>query len=123
MVLDLDNTCWVGVIGDDGLDGIGIGTEIVVSETFTSFQKYARELKQRGISLAVRSKNDLSNAQEGFEHPHSILKYGDFISFKANWDPKHQNIIEIVKEINIGIDSLVFIDDNPVEEILYPHKP
>ena len=88
---------------------------------FTKFN--AKELKQRGITLAVCSKNDLSNAQEGFEPPNSILKYDDFISFKANWDPKHQNIIEIVKEINIGIDSLVFIDDSPVEAILYPNKP
>jgi FkbH-like protein len=118
LVLDLDNTCWGGVIGDDGLSGIQIGTETAVSEAFTSFQKYAKELKQRGITLAVCSKNDFINAKEGFAHPESILKFDDFSSFKANWDPKHQNIIDIAKDINIGIDSLVFIDDNPVERAI-----
>jgi len=124
LVLDLDNTCWGGVIGDDGLDGIDIGTETAIAETFTSFQKYAKELKQRGIVLAVCSKNDFKNAKEGFEHPDSILKFDDFTSFKANWSPKNQNIIEIAKEINIGIDSLVFIDDNPVErDIVFSQLP
>ena len=115
LVLDLDNTCWGGVIGDDGLNGIHIGTETAIAESYTSFQKYAKELKHRGITLSVCSKNDFKNAKEGFEHPESILKFDDFTSFKANWDPKHQNILDIAKEINIGIDSLVFIDDNPVE--------
>ena len=115
LVLDLDNTCWGGVIGDDGLDGIYIGTETAIAETFTALQKYAKELKERGVTLAVCSKNDFKNAKEGFEHPESILTFDDFTSFKANWDPKHQNIMDIAKEINIGIDSLVFIDDNPVE--------
>jgi FkbH-like protein len=115
LVLDLDNTCWGGIIGDDGIDGIHIGTETALAESFTQLQKYALELKNRGITLAVCSKNDFMNAKEGFSHPNSILKFDDFTSFKANWDPKHQNIIDIAKEINIGIDSLVFIDDNPVE--------
>jgi len=115
LVLDLDNTCWGGVIGDDGLDGIIIGTETAVGEAYTAFQKYVKMLKSRGIALAVCSKNDFQNAKEGFSHPESILSFDDFTAFKANWEPKHQNIIEIAKEINIGIDSLVFIDDNPVE--------
>ena len=115
LVLDLDNTCWGGVIGDDGLDGICIGTETSLAEAFTAFQSYVKEFKDRGIMLAVCSKNDFQNAKDGFSHPDSILKFDDFISFKANWEPKHQNIINIAKEINIGIDSLVFIDDNPVE--------
>ncbi len=115
LVLDLDNTCWGGVIGDDGLDGIHIGTETAIAESYTSFQQYAKELKQRGITLAVCSKNDFKNAKEGFEHPESILKFDDFTSFKANWNPKHENILDMAREINIGIDSLVFIDDNPVE--------
>jgi FkbH-like protein len=124
LVLDLDNTCWGGVIGDDGLDGIHIGTETAIAETFTSLQSYAKELKQRGITLAVCSKNDFKNAKEGFEHPESILCFDDFTSFKANWDPKHQNILDIAKEINIGIDSLVFIDDNPVErDIVFSQIP
>ncbi len=115
LVLDLDNTCWGGVIGDDGLHGIIIGSETALAESYSSFQSYVKELKHRGITLSVCSKNDFENAKEGFTHPDSILKFDDFTSFKANWDPKHQNIIDIAKEINIGIDSLVFIDDNPVE--------
>lgn len=115
LVLDLDNTCWGGVIGDDGLSGISIGSETAIAETYTQFQKYAKELKDRGIMLSVCSKNDFKNAKEGFEHPDTVLKFDDFTSFKANWEPKHQNIVDIAKEINIGIDSLVFIDDNPVE--------
>ena len=118
LVLDLDNTCWGGVIGDDGIEGISIGLETSVAESFTSFQKYVKALKLRGVILAVCSKNDLQNAKEGFEHPDSFLVFDDFTSFKANWDPKHQNILDIVNEINIGIDSFVFIDDNPVERDL-----
>ena len=115
LVLDLDNTCWGGVIGDDGLDRIHIGTETAVAESYTVFQKYTKELKDRGITLAICSKNDFENAKEGFKHPESILKFDDFTSFKANWNPKNHNILDIAKSINIGIDSLVFIDDNPVE--------
>lgn len=124
LVLDLDNTCWGGVIGDDGLHGIHIGTETAIAESYTVFQKYVKELKYRGITLAVCSKNDFVNAKEGFTHPESILKFDDFTSFKANWDPKYQNIQDIAKEINIGIDSLVFIDDNPVErDIVFSQVP
>jgi FkbH-like protein len=115
LVLDLDNTCWGGIIGDDGLTGISIGTETAIAEAYTQFQKYVKELKDRGITLAVCSKNDFKNAKEGFNHPDSVLKFDDLTSFKANWEPKHLNILAIAKEINIGIDSLVFIDDNPVE--------
>jgi len=115
LVLDLDNTCWGGVIGDDGLDGIVIGTETAVAESYSAFQQYAKALKRMGVTLAVCSKNDPRNAKEGFNHPDSILKQDDFTSFHANWDPKYQNIIAVAKDINIGIDSLVFIDDNPVE--------
>lgn len=115
LVVDLDNTCWGGIIGDDGLDGIHIGVETAIAEAYSAFQTYAKELKERGITLAVCSKNDFKNAREGFNHPDTVLKFEDFTSFKANWDPKHENIQDISKEINIGIDSLVFIDDNPVE--------
>lgn len=115
LVLDLDNTCWGGVIGDDGLDGIQIGSETAIAEAYSTFQKYASELKERGITLAVCSKNDSANAKEGFTHPDSVLKVEDFTAFKANWEPKHTNIVAIAQEINIGLDSLVFIDDNPVE--------
>jgi FkbH-like protein len=115
LVLDLDNTCWGGVIGDDGLNGIGLGNETAYGESFMYFQNFVKELKNRGIILAVCSKNELAIAKEGFTHSDSVLKFEDFVSFKANWDPKHQNIFTIAEEINIGLDSLVFIDDNPVE--------
>ena len=118
LILDLDNTCWGGVIGDDGINGINIGTETPLSESYTFFQEYVKELNDRGITLAVCSKNDFKNAKEGFNHPDSILNYDDFTSFKANWNSKDQNILDISKEINIGIESLVFIDDNPVERDL-----
>jgi FkbH-like protein len=115
LVLDLDNTCWGGVIGDDGLEGIQIGTETAVSEAHTLFQKYVKELRDRGIIIAICSKNNYGTAKKGFDHPESILNFSDFSVFKANWNPKHNNIEEIAKEINIGIDSLVFIDDSPME--------
>jgi FkbH-like protein len=115
LVLDLDNTCWGGVIGDEGVNGIGLGNETATGESFLYFQNYVAELKQRGIILAVCSKNDHENAKEGFTHSDSVLKFEDFTVFKANWEPKHQNIEAIAKEINIGLDSLVFIDDNAVE--------
>jgi len=118
LVLDLDNTCWGGVIGDDGLSGIEVGLETATSEAFTYFQNYIRELKNRGIILAVCSKNNFNNAKEGFSHPDTVLKFQDFSSFKANFDHKHYNIINIGNDINIGLDSLVFIDDNPVEREL-----
>jgi FkbH-like protein len=89
-----------------------------VSESFTSFQKYVKELKERGVTLAICSKNSLENAKLGFEHPDSILVIDDITSFKANWLPKHENLIKIAKEINIGVESLVFIDDNRIERDL-----
>lgn len=115
LILDLDNTCWGGVIGDDGCHGIHIGTENAIAESYSSFQKYAKDLKDIGVILAVCSKNDFENAKEGFSHPESILQFDDFTSFMANWSPKNKNIIKISKKINIGTDSLVFIDDNPAE--------
>ena len=118
LVLDLDNTCWGGVISDDGLSGISIGTETAISESYTGFQKYIKSLQGRGVILAACSKNDFENAKEGFNHPDTILKFEDFSSFKANWNEKYKNIIEIVREVNIGLDSLVFIDDNPFEREL-----
>lgn len=118
LVLDLDNTCWGGVIGDDGLSGIAIGTDSALGEAHHYFQQYVRELKQRGVMLAVCSKNDEQNALSGFSHPDSVLQAEDFIVFKANWEAKHVNIKAIAEEINIGMDSLVFVDDNPVERNL-----
>lgn len=118
LVLDLDNTLWGGIIGDDGLEGIIIGTETPQAEAFTEFQRYCKSLKERGIILAVCSKNDDDVARSGFTHPDSVLKAEDFASFVANWEPKNVNIRRIASELNIGLDSLVFIDDNPAERAI-----
>ncbi len=124
LVLDLDNTLWGGVIGDDGLEGIQIGNETAQSEAYTEFQKYVKTLKSRGVILAACSKNDEESARQGFSHPDSILSVDDFSVFKANWSPKHQNILSISKSLNIGMDSLVFVDDNPAErDIVRNNEP
>ena len=115
LVLDLDNTLWGGVIGDDGVENIKIGHETPAAEAYTAWQEYVLRLKERGIILAVCSKNEDDVAKSGFAHPDSVLKLNDFAAFKANWMPKNENIAAIAREINIGTDSLVFIDDNPAE--------
>lgn len=115
LVLDLDHTLWGGVIGDDGMENIEIGHETPTAEAYTVFQRYVMDLKKRGVILAICSKNEEDIARSGFEHPDSVLHVEDFISFHANWKPKNINIKEIAEEINIGTDSLVFIDDNPAE--------
>ena len=115
VVLDLDNTLWGGVIGDDGLEGIALG-EFDEGEAFVAFQTFIRELKRRGIILAVVSKNEHAAAVLPFrEHPHMVLKEEDISVFVANWDNKADNIRLIQKTLNIGFDSLVFLDDNPFE--------
>ena len=116
LVLDLDNTLWGGVIGDDGLDGIKIGEGDAIGEAFKTFQKYIKSIKDRGILLAVCSKNEESNALAPFEQlPDMILKRDDFVSFRANWEGKPANLEAIARELNIGLDALVFVDDNPAE--------
>ncbi len=119
LVLDLDNTVWGGVIGDDGLEGIALGQGSPLGEAYTAFQEYARELSRRGVILAVCSKNDEANALEPFEkHPDMVLRRGDIASFVANWSNKADNIRAIAQELNIGLDALCFIDDNPFERNL-----
>jgi FkbH-like protein len=115
LVLDLDNTLWGGVIGDDGLTGIRLGKETPEGEAFTAFQRYCLELKTRGVLLAVCSKNEPKMAQEGFSHPDSVLKLTDFAAFKAGWGPKYEALVDMARELNLGLDSFVFFDDNPVE--------
>ena len=115
LVLDLDNTCWGGVVGEDGVAGLDIGSETASSQAYMDFQKNIIELKNRGVSLAVCSKNNYEDALQGLEHPSNILKLKDFVSFKANWDRKDKNILEISNELNLNVDSFVFVDDNPSE--------
>jgi len=118
LVLDLDNTLWGGVIGDDGVEKIQIGRETPVAEAYTAFQEYCLSLRNRGVLLAVCSKNNEETAKQGFQHPDSILKLEHISCFKANWDPKHENIALIAKELNLGADSFVFVDDNPAERAI-----
>ena len=118
LVLDLDNTLWGGVIGDDGLSGIQIG-ELGTGHAFSDFQKWLKELKNRGILLTVCSKNNEDTAKEPFEkHPEMVLRLEDFSMFVANWEDKARNIRTIQQALNIGMESMVFLDDNPFEREL-----
>jgi FkbH-like protein len=118
LVLDLDNTLWGGVIGDDGVDRIQLGRETPLAEAYTAFQEYCLDLRSRGVLLAVCSKNDEAIARSGFDHPSSVLKLEHFAAFKANWNPKHENLLEIAQELSLGVDSFVFVDDNPAERAI-----
>ena len=116
LVLDLDNTLWGGVIGDDGLDGIKLGQGDPLGEAYLAFQHYVAALGKRGIVLAVCSKNDPDIARTVFtDHPETVLRLSDFACFVANWDDKAGNLRRIARELNLGLDSLVFVDDNPAE--------
>lgn len=117
-VLDMDNTLWGGVIGDDGVDNIVLGQEEAVGQAYSEFQKYIKEHKQLGIILNIDSKNDYENAVSGLKHPDSEFSTEDFISFKANWEPKDKNFSDIANELNLLPESLVFIDDNPAERYI-----
>lgn len=114
-VLDLDNTLWGGVVGDDGADNIEIGQETPMGQLYSEFQEYLKAHKELGVLLTIDSKNDEENALAGLNRPDSVLKPEDFLVIKANWENKDRNILEIAQELNIGTDSLVFVDDNPAE--------
>ena len=114
-VLDLDNTLWGGIVGDDGADNIEIGQETSIAQLYSEFQGYLKNHKDLGILLTVNSKNEEENALAGLKRPDSVLKPEDFIVIKANWNPKDMNTREIASELNIGADALVFVDDNPAE--------
>jgi FkbH-like protein len=119
IALDLDNTLWGGVIGDDGLKGIALGQGTPRGEAYTAFQQYVRDLKARGIILAVCSKNDEGIAKEVFEkHPEMVLRLEDVSCFVANWGDKARNLRTIAERLNIGLDSIVLVDDNPAERSL-----
>jgi FkbH-like protein len=114
-VLDLDNTLWGGVIGEDGVDHIALGPEDSKGQAYLEFQRYLKEHKQLGLILNINSKNDEENAKKGLEHPDSELKPDDFIVIKANWESKDRNFKQIAEELNLLPESLVFVDDNPAE--------
>lgn len=115
LVLDLDNTLWGGVAGDDGVDGIQLGQGSASGEAFLAFQRYAAQLARRGVILAVCSKNDLDVAEAAFAHREMAIARGAVAAFIANWDDKAGNLRRIATLLDIGLDSLVFIDDNPAE--------
>lgn len=115
LVCDLDNTLWGGVIGEDGVDGIKIGNSNIQSEVFSDIQRYIKSLKERGVILCIASKNDLDEVKLGFSNENMILKLSDFSSIKANWNTKSSNIQEMAEELSLGLDSFVFLDDNPTE--------
>jgi len=120
IILDLDNTLWGGVVGDDGIDGLVLGVDDGArGEAFVRFQRWLKGLSARGIALAVCSKNDPVIARDAFANRRGmVLKLEDIAVFRANWDNKADNIRAIVRELNIGLDAAVFIDDNPAERLL-----
>jgi len=132
IVLDLDNTLWGGILGEDGVEGIQLGNTYP-GNCYTDFQRYLVEASKNGIILAICSKNNESDALEVFEtNPNMVLKMNHIVAYKINWNNKPTNIKELAKEINIGLDSMVFVDDNPVEreivqkaipEIIVPEFP
>jgi FkbH-like protein len=116
LVLDLDNTLWGGTVGDDGLEGIKLGQGSALGEAYLDFQHYVRSLGQRGVILAVCSKNDLENAKQPFaRHPEMALREEHIACFVCNWEDKATNLRRIAAQLNIGTDALVFADDNPFE--------
>ncbi|MCR5734711.1 MAG: HAD-IIIC family phosphatase [Lachnospiraceae bacterium] len=115
LVLDLDNTLWGGIIGDDGVENIEIGQETSMGQVYSEFQSYIKEQKDIGVILNIASKNEPENALAGLNHPDSVLTPDDFIDIKANWDPKSKNVEEIARELNLLPESFVFVDDNPAE--------
>lgn len=118
LVLDLDNTLWGGVVSEDEVAGLALGHETALGESYLAWQRYILKLKARGILLAVCSKNDEDIAKNGFSHPDCLLKVDDVLSFQANWEPKSENLRRIAEDIGIGLDSLVFVDDNPAERAI-----
>lgn len=118
-IIDLDNTLWGGVIGEDGVEGIQVGPDSPLGRAYWDFQLYLKGLQERGVILAVCSKNNEDDAKSPFLQKTDMpLKLSDFMAFQANWKTKCENIQEIVQRINVGIDSVIFIDDNPLERQL-----
>jgi len=115
LITDLDNTLWGGVIGDDGVSGIMLGNETPEGRIYADIQHYILKLKERGIFISIASKNEPEIAEEAFSSEHSVLKLTDFTYSTINWDRKSENIKKICEFLNIGLDSVLFLDDNPVE--------
>lgn len=116
IVVDLDNTLWKGVIGEDGVEGIELGIETPEGMMYSEFQEYLKNVRDRGILLNISSKNEAGAAELGFSHPSSVLKMTDVTIVKCNWDRKSENVRNMSDQLNLNTDSFVFIDDNPAEQ-------
>lgn len=133
VILDLDETLWGGVIGETGWQGIRLGGHDPVGEAYVDFQRALKELSVRGVALGVVSKNTEATAMEAFDcHPEMVLRRSDLAGWRINWNDKAQNVAELVRDLNLGLQSVVFIDDNPIErgrvaedfpEVLVPEWP
>lgn len=133
IVLDLDDTLWGGILGDEGWENLSLGGHSPVGEAFVDFQRALKALTRRGIILGIASKNDEAVALEAIQkHPEMVLRQDDFAGWRINWSDKAQNIVDLAQELNLGLQSVVFIDDNPVErarvremlpEVLVPDWP
>jgi len=118
IILDLDDTLWGGTVGEDGWQHLRLGGHDAVGEAFVDFQRGLKALAKRGILLAISSKNSEDVALEALtKHPEMILRPGDFVTTRINWKDKAENILDIVSEINIGMDAVVFIDDDPTQRL------
>lgn len=116
IVCDLDDTVWGGIIGEQGWQGVALGGHDPIGESFVEFQRALKALKNTGVILGIVSKNDEQTALSAFrEHPEMVLREGDFAGWRINWRDKAENLRELVEELNLGLDSVVFIDDNPAE--------
>ncbi len=133
IVVDLDDTLWGGIVGDDGWENLNLGGHNAIGESYVDFQRTLRALTNRGILLGIVSKNEESVALEAIEkHPEMVLRTDDFAGWRINWNDKAKNIVELVEELNLGFQSVVFLDDNPVErarvreslpEVFVPEMP
>ena len=115
LALDLDNTLWGGIVGDDGVENLEIGKETAEAMAYFEFQQYVKAHKDLGVLLTVCSKNEEENALAGLSHPEGVLRPDDFVAIKANWLPKDKNIVDTAEELNILSEAFVFVDDNPAE--------
>ncbi len=133
LVLDLDDTLWGGIVGDDGWQNLSLGGHDAIGEAFVDFQKELKALSRRGVLLAIVSKNDEATALEAIDkHPEMLLRREDFVAWRINWNDKAANLAELMRDVNVGLDSAVYIDDNPSErarvretlpEVLVPDWP
>lgn len=122
LVLDLDDTLWGGIVGDDGADNLAIGTELPKGQIYTKFQQYIKAQKEIGVFLTVDSKNDMESALSGLHHQDCVLGEDDFVAICANWESKDQNLLSIADELQVLPESLVFVDDNPAERFIVEER-